>query len=285
VSSYLWTEEIKMNRKIYTFILLAVLALPTGCSPAEEQPSTITSTAAAATNTPTPHSTTEPQHTPTPAPDEQAATVEPEGPPEAIAMGEEALSLVDDNWYASDDGSFHVIGLIQNNHDSAVDMVEAEVTLYSADGNPLASESFASDLTVLQPDQVSPFQVSFYDQVPTDWDSYEITLTGREWDGLFQVYSDFAVLGHTWETDTTFGGLSIAGVVQNTGDTAAETIIMPVALYDAAGKLIGVGGGGAHAGTLAAGETGEFTCNVWEWAGEEWARYEFFFESYPAQSY
>ena len=261
-----------MNRKICTFILLAVLALVTGCNLSEDQPPTATppTTTARYTLTDTP----EPQPTLTLASDEQAATVESNGPPEAITLGDEALALVGDNWYVSDDGNFYVIGLVQNNHDAPADMVEAKVTLYNANGKVIATESFASDLTVLQPGQVSPFQVGFYDGIPADWDSYEITLTGREWDGLFPVYTDFEVLSHSWE-------IGIIGVVQNTGDTTAETIVMPVALYDASGKLIGVGGGGTYANTLAPGETAEFTCDVWGWAGEEWARYEFFFEAYP----
>jgi hypothetical protein len=204
---------------------------------------------------------------------------------EAATVGDEALTVLDHNWHVSDfDDSLSIVGLVRNDHDVALDMVEATVNLLDAAGDVVGTQTLPAELLVLQRGEVSPFDVGFWDDVPA-WESYEISFSGREWDGLFPVYTDFEILSHSAEIGTLFGELNVEGQIQNTGDTEAETVFVSVVLYDAAGKIIGVGEGGLwDRDTLAPGDVAPFSAMVASWAGE-WARYEFFFSSYPLRVY
>ena len=199
-------------------------------------------------------------------------------------LPEDALELVADNRYVSGDGTLVFIGLVRNNHATALDTVKVRVRLNDAQGAETASYALPAELAVVQPGETAPFKVGFYEGAPEEWESYDISFSAREWEDLPLVYTDFRVTGREHNVGV-YGELNLYGEIENTGNSEAHTIRILVVLLDSSGKIVGIGEGAPQlwereAESMMPGDVDPFLCVVQEWIGD-WSTYVLSVEAYP----
>ena len=98
---------------------------------------------------------------------------EPEAPPP-----ENEVYVKTVNGYRDDLGYLHIIGLVTNNTDRAVDNVEVEVDILDSDGNSLHVEITTIALYALAPGETSPFSYWVSEDLPNA-DGYTATIVGQ----------------------------------------------------------------------------------------------------------
>jgi hypothetical protein len=142
------------------------------------------------------------------------------------------------NWLASDIGTFHVFGEFWNNSDVEVEIREILVTVRDAEGSVLESGRVGRHITTAEPDSMVPFVHMFnleldeFDRIEVEATAYERAPSEFE---LFEPYQEFDILQADWREDEWSG--SIVGELANTGEDAAEFVVVYVAGYDEDGIL------------------------------------------------
>ena len=91
---------------------------------------------------------------------------------------ENAIYVKAVNGYRDDLGYLHIIGLVTNNTDRAVDNVEVEVDILNSDGNSLKVELTTIALYTLAPGETSPFSYWVSEELP-DAKSYSASIVGQ----------------------------------------------------------------------------------------------------------
>jgi hypothetical protein len=156
----------------------------------------------------------------------------------SIEGGDLDVDLGQVNWLASDIGTFHVFGEFWNNSDVEVEIREILVTVRDAEGSVLESGRVGRHITTAEPDSMVPF-VHMFNLELDEFDRIEVEATAYEWAPsefeLFEPYQEFDILQANWREDEWSG--SIVGEIANTGEDAAEFVVVFVAGYDEDGIL------------------------------------------------
>jgi hypothetical protein len=156
----------------------------------------------------------------------------------SIDGGDLDVELGQVNWLASEIGTFHVFGEFRNHSDVKVEIREILVTVRDGDGSIIESGRVGRHVSTVGPDAVVPF-AHLFQSVPDDFAHIEVEATAYEWEPSefesYDPYQDFDVLQATWREDEWSG--SIVGEIANTGDKAAEFVIVFAAGYDEDGTL------------------------------------------------
>jgi len=221
---------------------------------------TATALPPAPTSTPLPP----PTQTPPPTQEQQAEATEPAEPtaesegaakevPEEAAVPEGEMGIVTLSWYQDTFETWHVVGLIMNNTDRAVDNVEVEIEALDAGGNAIYEEITYTALYDIPAGATSPFSLSIWDEIP-EMDSFSATIVG-------QSVTDFDPTEvKVRATRMTFGENSIyvTGELLNSGTTPVEIGDVAVATFDADGTLVTADVSFAAISYLGPGEVGPF---------------------------
>jgi hypothetical protein len=233
-------DDMKKNHNfgLLIFILsLIVLTLACGLGGGSEP----TQVPAVAEPTAVPAEPTEVPAEPTMAPEPtEEPTAEPmqEEPTEAVSQPESAApsdDLVIDtvNGYRDDLGSLHIIGLVTNNSDRAVDNVEVEIEIFDANDNSLYVETTLISLYKLAPTETSPFSYWVFDDLP-DADHYVATIVGQSVAEFERA--EVSLEGVMLVVDDS-GDLHITGNLVNQSDTPVEVSSLAAATFDENGEL------------------------------------------------
>ena len=218
-----------------------------------------TSAPTQAAPTPAPPTQTDP-----PTQEQQAEATEPAEPtaenegtakeiPEKATVPEGEMGIVTLSWYQDTFETWHVVGLIMNNTDRAVDNVEVEIEALDAGGNAIYEEITYTALYDIPAGATSPFSLSIWDEIP-EMDSFSATIVG-------QSVTDFDPTEvEVRATRMTLGENSIyvTGELLNSGTTPVEIGDVAVATFDANGTLVTADVSYAAISYLGPGEVGPF---------------------------
>jgi len=211
---------------------------------------------ASPTPSPAPTETPLPTATEPPPPTETSESVE-EKPTETLEAEPGQLNILTVNGYLDESGDLHVVGLISNDTDRALNDIEVEVEIFDAAGNSLYKEITVSSLYELAPGDISPFQLWVYDDIP-DADHYAATIAG--YGSTESVRAELDVQNVNSVIDD-YDDLYVTGeVVNNSSDPVALNGIA-AAVFDSDGTLISVGSDSVRLTYLAPGESGPFRIN------------------------
>ena len=151
----------KLNRKIGLLLFIASLAMMmlacglTGSSEPTQAPQPVEPTAVPVEATEAPTAEPEPTEIPTEAPAEEPTPEAPVGDPSPPM--ENALVIEAVHGYRDELGSLHIVGLITNHTDRAVDSIEIEIEILDEGENSLYVETVSASLYTVAPGETTPF--------------------------------------------------------------------------------------------------------------------------------
>lgn len=201
------------------------------------------------TLTPEPTATPEPTVTPPPA-ETPTPALTPTGIPEAA---QPKLAILNHYNYIDSSGRLNIVGEVQNNSDTPLELVQIDVTFYDDAGKVIGTDFTFATLDVIPPGGKAPFVltkeqgrlISAYTLKPED-DPTVGALPPQ----------DYVILNHKCliEDDSFY----VQGEVQNAGDEPAQFVKLIVTLYDVTGKVIGADFAYTDLDVIPPGETSSF---------------------------
>jgi hypothetical protein len=222
---------------ILTFVLLLALATlacglggdtePTQAPPPIEE---ATQPPAAATEAPVEAAPTEaaPAEPPTEAPAEPQPTEPPTEEPAPLPP-ENVIAVDAVRGYRDHYGSLHIVGLVTNYTDRAVDSVEVEIEIFDANNNSLFTDVTYIGLSTLMPGETSPFAYWVSDDFP-DADHYTAAIVGHS---VSETERATPKIDGAMLTIDDTGDLHVTGLLVNNTDTPIEIRNISVATFDA----------------------------------------------------
>lgn len=197
--------------------------------------------------------------------DQPAAGVDNNGT--IVSMGDaKGVEIIEMNWEQDSNGNITFIGLLENNSENELSFISLSFTLRDASGTPVATGNSYSSLDILQPGDISPFEMYFYEPPYDPWTSYEI-LIDADVNEFFTHYTDFEEVSAELEEDNF--GFQIAGEVKNTGDQSSDFVAVYVIIYNSANEPIAVDFTFTEADVVAPGETDTFLIYIWDTFGDQ----------------
>jgi hypothetical protein len=151
-----------------------------------------------------------------------------------IAFAE--VTIQNDQHYTGDDGTFHVVGEIQNNLKSPLNQVIVFVTLYDENKNVVTTKETRSLVNTIMPEMTGPFDFVFTDIKPEQIKSYSLDLDYSISEPKGQVIS---ITSSELSRDS-HNNLIISGNVENNGEITANTVAVIATLYDKNGNVAAV---------------------------------------------
>lgn len=153
-----------------------------------------------------------------------------------IPLAHAQVEIQNDQDYVGDDGSFHVVGEIQNNLDSPLNQVTVFVTLFDKENNVLWTKETATLVNTIMPGMKGPFDFIFTNINPEKIKSYsldvEYSISQPKGQVIDVTSSELAIDNHN--------NLIISGTVENNGDITANTVAVIATLYDREGNVAAV---------------------------------------------
>ena len=152
----------------------------------------------------------------------------------------------------------HVVGLVTNNSDRAVDNVEVEVEVFDADGNSLFTDVTNTDLYKLGTGETSPFHLWIFEDLP-DADNYVATIVGQSSTEVDRAEVEFTHVNMVVDDD---GEVHVTGMLLNNGDIPIKIGGLAGATFDTNGALVSADGYNVLMRYLDPGEDGPFRVTI-----------------------
>lgn len=146
------------------------------------------------------------------------------------------VTIQNDQNYVGDDGSFHIVGEIQNDLDSPINQVNVFVTLYDEDENVVETKETRSLVNTIMPEMKGPFDFIFTGINPNQIKSYSLDLDYSISEPKGQVID---ITSSELLRDS-HNNLIISGTVENSGEITANTVAVVATLYDKNGNVAAV---------------------------------------------
>jgi len=146
------------------------------------------------------------------------------------------VTIQNDQQYLGYDGTFHVVGEIENNLESPLNQVSVFVTLFDENNNVITTKETMSLVNIIMPEMRGPFDFVFTDIKTDRVKSYSLDLDYSISEPKGQVMS---ITSSELSRDS-HNNLIISGNVENKGDTTANTVAVIATLYDRNGNVAAV---------------------------------------------
>jgi hypothetical protein len=173
------------------------------------------------TPTPTPTFTATPTRTPTP-------TATPVPPSIKILSGHYS--------YTDNEGSLHILGLIENQTGSAVSNLWIKSSLKSSKNKVLESQTDMVFLSYLPAGDRTCFDIIYIDP-PSGWSSY--ALSSPAYSVATSTQPDLEITSRNGDYDSSNGEYTLSGTVRNDGSSLVEMVKVIGSLYDRNDKVLG----------------------------------------------
>jgi hypothetical protein len=154
----------------------------------------------------------------------------------AIPSAFAQVTIQNDQQYIGDDGSFHVVGEIQNNLESPLNQVIVSITLYDENNDVVMTKETSSLVNTIMPKMKGPFDFIFSDINPIQIKSYSLDLDYSISEPKGQV---IGITSSEMSRDS-HNNLIISGNVENNGETTANMVAVITTLYDRNGNVAAV---------------------------------------------
>lgn len=232
------------------------------------------------TDTPAP-----PPPTDAPAPTEPEATAPAEDTgTEDTDIGERIpgqINILSLNGYQDEWDDWHIVGLVANDTDRAIDDLEVEVEIFDAAGASLYKEVTYAMLYNLAPGDTTPFDLWVYEDI-VGADHFTATIVGQ---GSTDLERGAVEVKNVTRVVDTYDSINLTGEVVNNGDTPLEVNGMAAALFDQAGGLVTAGYVSVIQHHLEPGETSPFRVSMYAPTDhlESLTEYEFYWDTVVAE--
>ena len=154
----------------------------------------------------------------------------------AIPSAFAQVTIQNDQQYIGDDGSFHVVGEIQNNLESPLNQVIVSITLYDENKDVVMTKETSSLVNTIMPKMKGPFDFISTDIRPSQIKSYSLDLDYSISEPKGQV---IGITSSEMSRDS-HNNLIISGNVENNGETTANMVAVITTLYDRNGNVAAV---------------------------------------------
>jgi len=144
--------------------------------------------------------------------------------------------ITNDRQYIGEDGSFHVVGEIENNLDAPLSQISIYVTLYDVNNHIIATKETSSFVNIIMPNMKGPFDLVVTGPESKLTDNYSIDLNYKVSPPKSQVID---ITSSEISRDNQ-NNIMITGTVANNGDITANTVSVVATLYDKDGNVAAV---------------------------------------------
>ena len=144
--------------------------------------------------------------------------------------------IQNDQHYIGNDGTFHVVGEIQNNLEFPLNQVDVFVTLYDENNNVVVTKETRSLVNTIMQGMRGPFDFIFTDVNPEQIKSYSLDLDYSISEPKGQVID---ITSSELSRDN-HNNLIISGTVENNGEITANTVAVVATFYDRYGNVVAV---------------------------------------------
>ncbi len=141
-----------------------------------------------------------------------------------------------DQHYVGSDGALHIVGEVKNNLAYTISQVSIEATLYSDEGEQIATTHANSLIRTISPGMRVPFDIIFVDMQAKDLADYSLDLDYKISAPKSQVIE---IIDSQLKRDV-LNNLMITGTVANNGEITANTVSIVATLYDRDGNVAAV---------------------------------------------
>lgn len=154
-------------------------------------------------------------------------------PPNITASG---LLVTQVSGYIDTFESLEVVGLVQNQTDRTVDMIEVEVQVLDAGGNEIYTDKTFTALDRLAPGEEAPFSLTVYEDLGGAESSYVAYVVGNGTiDDLKRTEVQISHMQMTTDKD---GDIYVTGELVNNNDNPVRVNSMAAATFDSANQIL-----------------------------------------------
>jgi hypothetical protein len=147
---------------------------------------------------------------------------------------QESLKILSHSSYVDIFGCLHVVGELHNEGSQNTERNKVTVTFYDAEGNPIATASSYSFLSIIRPDQKSPFEIIL--TLSENWATYELDCEGQTTEKeTYNLNVDDVSLK---QEEAGWGHL--IGKVTNIGNETLDGVSVVATFYDQHEKVVDV---------------------------------------------
>ena len=144
------------------------------------------------------------------------------------------VAIINDQQYVSEDGTFHIVGEIENNSSVPLNQVVVTATFYDTNKKTLDTVSTDSILETIMPGKKGPFDLFFTNNVVSQIYQYSLNIKYKPTD--YKTES-LEILSSNAKRDM-LDNFIISGTVTNHDQKTANTIVVIATLYDKDGKVV-----------------------------------------------
>jgi len=146
------------------------------------------------------------------------------------------VSILNDQNYIGEDGTFHIVGEIQNDIKVPLNQVVVTATFYTKDNQILGTAKASSVLETIMPNNKAPFDLLFTEKKSSLIDSYSLELQYKPTDFKTQVLE---VTSSSSKIDI-LNNFIVSGIITNHGDATANILTVIATFYDRDGNVVAV---------------------------------------------
>jgi len=145
------------------------------------------------------------------------------------------VRVLDDQGLVDESGAYHILGEVENIGDTPITDVNITATGYGQLGEVLATSSTYADLTVILPNEKSPFDV-ILTYVLTEQDVYNYSLS-IAYSAANSTPRALKILSNTTNIDSA-GILYVDGIITNIGTGVAANVRVIATFFDSGGNVV-----------------------------------------------
>ncbi|MDD5747895.1 MAG: FxLYD domain-containing protein [Actinomycetota bacterium] len=157
-----------------------------------------------------------------------------------------------------DETSLWIHGVVENQTLQSVMCVHIAATFYDASERVIGSKSGYTNLSVMDPEDYSPFRVLFYD-VPASYHHYSLAIEYQI--SETQRNKDVVVISHQHYTDT-YGYYHVTGTIKNNGKRTHDYSEVCIVYRDSSGNLLSTYSTFGELDSLAPGQSTSFDASI-----------------------
>lgn len=173
-----------------------------------------------------------------------------------------SAEITDIRWRKGVLGDLEFFGEVQNTGQTDASGVKVTVTLLTAEGTVVSTDTGSALLSLLRPGELAPFRVSFFKD-PGPFASFEAVVQAEP-AGAYVLSSIHTTLELTRERvrESDKDTLSLVCEAVNSGALAANLVGAAVTAYNAGGQVVGVGSSFAEQSAVLPGEYATFNVDL-----------------------
>jgi hypothetical protein len=144
------------------------------------------------------------------------------------------VAIINDQQYVSEDGTFHIVGEIENNSSVPLNQVVVTATFYDVNKKILDTVSTESILETIMPGKKGPFDLFFANNIVSQIYQYSLNIGYKPTD----YKTESLEISSSNAKRDMLDNFIISGTVTNHDQKTANTIVVIATLYDRDGRVV-----------------------------------------------